>query len=213
LENNFIIDIYSDTICPWCYIGLNKLKSAIKEFALGRFDLVWRPFQLNPNMPSKGMKRNEYLKIKFNGEENAKKIYKSIHQTGLLNQIHFQFNKISITPNSFASHKLLAIAHTKKKQTEVLETIFYDYFIEGVNIGNVDELIRIAKQHEIYNDNTYKYLISNKDNKNLFAEEKQARQLGISSVPCFIINKKYVLFGAQNKEKFIEIFKNIYNGK
>jgi predicted DsbA family dithiol-disulfide isomerase len=206
MKSNISIDIYSDNICPWCYIGLNKLKLAISEFPNAKFNLIWRPFQLNPNMPKEGMDRQKYLNDKFNGKENVKKVYDQINKAGLDNNIHFQFQKILITPNSFISHKLLALAYKYDKQTEVVETLFYDYFIEGIDIGNLDEIVRIAKQHNIYDKFTYKYIQSNEDNQNLLEEEKQARALGIQGVPCYIINKKFVLFGSQDKISFLDIF-------
>jgi len=211
LKNNILIDIYSDTVCPWCYIGLIKLKSAMKESQEIKFDLTWRPFQLNPDMPASGMDRKKYLTLKFDGIEKSKKIYKNIYEEGVRNGIHFQFEKILKTPHSFASHKLLALAYKYGKQTEIVETLFYDYFIEGVDIGNFDQLIRIAKLHNIFKENTLEYLKSNKDKENLLQEEKHARSLGVKGVPCFIVNKEFVLFGAQEKNKFLDIFKNIIN--
>ena len=200
------IDIYSDTICPWCYIGYNKLLSAINSASQFKFNLVWRPFQLNPDMPSEGMDRQQYLEVKFGGKQKAKDAYQSIYNVGIENNIHFQFEKIKTTPNSFASHKLLAIAHRMNKQSSVVESLFYSYFIEGVDIGNMEQLIIIAKQHNIYDDKTMQYLKSDEDRDNLLSEEIQARELGIKAVPCFIINREFVLFGAQDKKKFLDIF-------
>ena len=172
------------------------------------FDILWRPFQLNPDMPLEGIDRKQYLKNKFGGKEKAQKTYQLIYNAGLKNGIHFQFEKINKTPNSFASHKLLALAHKYNKQDDVIEGLFYSYFIEGIDIGNVNELIKIAKQNNIFDKKTLNYLESDEDRKNLLAEESQARDLGINGVPCFIINKEYVLFGAQNTDKFLEIFYN-----
>jgi len=176
LKIDIKIDIYSDTICPWCYIGFKKLKSAIEEYPNIKFNLIWRPFQLNPEMPLRGMDRKKYLEFKFSGTDNASRTYKSIYEAGLKNNIHFQFDKIFTTPNTFASHKLLALAYKFKKQTEVVETLFYDYFIEGVDIGNLDELIRIAKHHNLSNLDNFEYLRSNEDCDNLLAEENHARE-------------------------------------
>jgi len=183
----------------------------MSDFPPGIFNLIWRPFQLNPDMPLVGIDRQKYLKLKFGSEEKAKNIYKQIYEVGLKNNIHFQFEKISTTPNSFASHKLLAVAFKMKKQTEVAETLFYNFFIEGIDIGNIEELVRISQQHNIYDKNITYYLTSIEDEKNLVAEEAHARELGITGVPCFIINKRYVMFGAQDKNKFLEIFKKVSN--
>ena len=160
-------------------------------------------------MPLNGMNREEYLDEKFNGIENAKQIYKKIYEAGLRNKIYFQFDKILKTPNSFASHKLLALAFKVGKQTQVAETLFYSYFIEGMDIGEIESLNEIAKQHDFYNEKNSLYLESDKDNKNLLAEELHARELGVRGVPCFIVNKEFVVFGAQEKDYFLNIFKSI----
>ena len=162
-------------------------------------------------MPKEGMDRERYLELKFGGKENAKKTYQSIYNAGLSNDIHFQFEKILTIPNSFASHKLLALAYQFDKQTSVVETLFYNYFIEGIDIGDYNKLLQIAKQHKIYDKQTLLYLQSDQDRKNLLEEETHARELGIQGVPCFIINKEFVLFGAQDKKNFLDIFHKIKN--
>ena len=182
------------------------MKDAISDFSSDNFDLIWRPFQLNPDMPLEGMERKKYLELKFGGQNNYKNIYENIYNVGLENNVHFQFEKIAKTPNSFASHKLLALAYKSKKQTQVVETLFYNYFIEGVDIGDIKELVRISKQHNIYQDDISVYLQSKEDRDNLLAEESHAKELGVTGVPCFIINKEFVLFGAQEKKNFLEIF-------
>ena len=123
-------------------------------------------------MPVEGMERQQYLDHKFGGKDNAKNVYDDIYKAGKEIGIYFQFDKITVTPNSFASHKLLALAYKFNKQTS-------DYFF------------------------------SDEDNDNLLNEEKHAKELGIKGVPCFIINKKFVLYGAQTKENFINIFNSI----
>lgn len=152
------------------------------------------------------MERKKYLDVKFNGTKNAAEVYKNIYKSGIDNEIHFQFDKIEKTPNTFASHKLLALAYKFNKQTEIVSALFYDYFIEGIDIGSIDELLRIAKQHNIYDESTKHYINSNKDNTNLLAEEKYARKLGITGVPAFIVNKETVLFGVQDKKVFKDVF-------
>ena len=157
-------------------------------------------------MPREGMERQKYLDHKFKGKDNAKKVYNDIYQAGKEIGIYFQFDKIVFTPNSFASHKLLALAHKLNKQNDIMNSLFFSYFVEGKNIGNSEILINIAKQHGIYNTKTLNYLFSDEDNESLLDEERFAKELGVKGVPCFIINKKFVLYGAQNKENFINIF-------
>ena len=209
LKKLISIDIYSDTICPWCYIGYKKFISAIKSSQNNSFEIIWRPFQLNPDLPTSGIERQMYLEDKFGGKQNAINTYNLIYKTGLKNNIHFQFEKIKITPNTFASHKLLALSYKYKKQNEILESLFYAYFIEGINIGSIEELCKIASQHNILDHKTLNYLQSEEDKKNLLAEELQAREFGITGVPCFIINKEHVIFGAQDENIFLNLFNQI----
>ncbi|MDC1053755.1 DsbA family oxidoreductase [Alphaproteobacteria bacterium] len=203
--------MFSDTICPWCYIGFNQLNQTLENFNNYNFDIVWRPFQLNPDMPLEGIDRQQYLTAKFGGEDNARSVYQRIEDEGKKNKIYFQFNKIAKTPNSFFSHKLLAFAHRKKKQTEVLELLFYKYFIEGEDIGSLDVLIRLSQDADIYDEHIEKYLISKEDNESLLNEEKQAKNIGINSVPCFIFNKEIVVNGAQSMKNFIQIINSLNN--
>ena len=162
-------------------------------------------------MPSGGMDRQQYLSTKFGSEDNANSVYQRIADEGEKNKIFFQFNKIAKTPNSFLSHKLLAYAHNKKKQTEVLELLFYKYFIEGEDIGSLDILINVSKDADIFDENIKKYIISKEDNDSLLNEEKQAKKIGINSVPCFIFNKEIVVSGAQPKKNFIQIIDSLNN--
>jgi predicted DsbA family dithiol-disulfide isomerase len=172
---------------------------------------VWRPFQLNPEMPLNGIDRQQYLTSKFGSEDNARSVYQRIEDEGKKNKIYFQFNKIAKTPNSFLSHKLLAYAHNKKKQTEVLELLFYKYFIEGEDIGSLDVLIKVSKDADIYDQNIEKYIISKEDNNSLLNEEKQAKNIGIKGVPCFVFNKEIVVNGAQPTKNFIQIINSLNN--
>ena len=158
-------------------------------------------------MPLEGIDRNDYLSKKFGGREQAYKVYKRIEDEGRLVNIHFQFKKIKKTPNSFLSHKLLAFAFDKQKQNEVLESIFFNYFIEGKDIGDLDTIIEILKQTNLYEDGIEEYLLSKKDNEILLNEAKQANAIGITGVPCFIFNKEFIINGAQP----IDVFKNIVN--
>ena len=155
------------------------------------------------------MDRQKYLNQKFGGSKRATIIYNTINEVGKRIGIYFQFDKIKRTPNTFASHRLLALGHKKGKQNQIIESLFYSYFIEGKDIGKIEELIIIAIHHNLNEKETNNYLNSNQDKQNLLGEEIQAKNMGIKGVPCFIINKQYVMFGVQEKEKFIDIFNNL----
>jgi|TARA_B110000093_G_C12772224_1_gene327014 predicted DsbA family dithiol-disulfide isomerase len=203
------IDIFSDTICPWCYIGKKRLNKAISKFPNEEFKITWRPFQLNPNMQADGMDRKEYLVSKFGSEDGANTVYESIHKEGLKEAVDFQFDKIQITPNSFNSHRLLALAYQKNLQNEIIEDLFQAYFLKGLDIGDPNTLLDIAKNHEINEDEFKQYLTDKSNIEPLANEEKEARKMGIKGVPNFIVNQQLVINGAQPVENFELIFSKI----
>ena len=203
------LDIFSDTVCPWCYIGKKRLDSAITKHGHLEFKQTWRPFQLNPGMAPDGMDRQEYLVSKFGSTDAAKTVYENIYEEGLKEGIDFNFDSIEVTPNSFNSHRLLALAYEKKIQEQVLDDLFESYFLKGEDIGNPNILLSIAVNNSIDED-VFKNYLSNKDNiEPLGNEELQARKMGIDSVPTFIVNKQIVINGAQTSENFELIFQKL----
>jgi predicted DsbA family dithiol-disulfide isomerase len=205
------LDIFSDTICPWCYIGKKRLDKAIEKNNHLEFKQTWRPFQLNPGMAPDGMDRQEYLVSKFGSADAAKTVYDNIYEEGLKEGIDFNFDSIAVTPNSFNSHRLLALAYEKNMQIKVLDDLFESYFLRGEDIGDPNILLSIAVNNTIDEDELKSYL-SNKDNiEPLANEELQARKMGISSVPTFIVDKKIVINGAQTSDNFDLIFQKISN--
>ena len=205
------LDIFSDTICPWCYIGKKRLDKAMEKHNHLEFKQTWRPFQLNPSMAPDGMDRQEYLVSKFGSADAAKTIYDNIYEEGLKEGIDFNFDSIEVTPNSFNSHRLLALAYEKNIRVKVLDDLFESYFLRGEDIGNPNVLLSIATNNLIDEDELKAYL-SNKENiEPLANEELQARKMGITSVPTFIVNKQIVINGAQTSENFELIFQKISN--
>ena len=183
-----------------------RLDRAIKKFNTEEFMITWRPFQLNPNMQADGMDRTEYLVSKFGSEDAAKTIYDNIFEEGEKEEIHFQFDDIKITPNSFNSHRLLALAYQKKIQDRMIEDIFQSYFIRGEDIGDPTVLLDIAIKHNIDEDEFKNYLMNKENIEPLANEEIQARKMGINSVPTFIVNQQIVINGAQSVDNFELIF-------
>jgi predicted DsbA family dithiol-disulfide isomerase len=160
-------------------------------------------------MAPDGMDRQEYLVSKFGSADAAKTVYENIHEEGLKEGIDFNFDSIEVTPNSFNSHRLLAIAYEKNIQEQVLDDLFESYFLKGEDIGNPNVLLSIAVNNSIDEDRFKNYL-SNKDNiEPLANEELQARKMGIDSVPTFIVNKQIVINGAQTSENFELIFQKL----
>ena len=203
------LDVFSDTICPWCYIGKKRLEKAINNHKDLEIKQTWRPFQLNPGMQPDGMDRQEYLISKFGSSDAAKTIYDNIYDEGLKEGINFNFDSIQTTPNSFNSHRLLALAYEKGTQENVLSNLFESYFLNGEDIGDPNILLDIAIKHQIDAENFKSYLSDQENIEPLANEEIQAKKMGISSIPTFIINKQIVVNGAQTTKNFELIFEKL----
>jgi len=200
------IDIISDTVCPWCYIGKKRLDKAIEDYKGQEFEINWHAFQLNPNMPIEGINRELYLSTKFGGKERADSIYEQIKQAGSSSNISFNFNEMSIMPNSFYSHMLIELSKEQNLQNEIAESLFDAFFIKGKNIGNLSELTNIAISNNIkdFNEDLFK---NRKDLRNIIqTSDENSRSKGVSGVPFFIINNNYAISGAQESEVFKKIF-------
>ena len=203
------LDIFSDTVCPWCYIGKKRLENALNKYKNLVIKQTWRPFQLNPGMPPDGMDRQEYLISKFGSSDAAKTVYGNIYEEGVKEGINFNFDLIEVTPNSFNSHRLLALAYKVDIQEKVLDDLFESYFLHGKNIGDPNILLQIAIKHNI-NAEEFKSYLSDQENIEPLANEAiQAKKMGINSVPTFIVNKQIVINGAQTSENFELIFEKL----
>ena len=200
------IDIISDAVCPWCYIGKNRLNKAIKNFKDTEFDIYWHPFQLNPEMPQEGIDRQLYLSSKFGGAERANHIYDQIKLAGETSGISFEFDKIHIMPNSLNAHVLIEYSKNISKQNIIAEELFKLFFIDGKNIGDLNILKEVAKNYSIDIFENKNIKIKKKTEDIVKNSDIAYRSKGISGVPFFIINETYAISGAQENEVFEKVF-------
>ncbi len=191
------IDIFSDTICPWCLIGKRRLEKALAERPDLEVAIHWRTFQLNPQMPAEGMDRQTYLSMKFGGADNAKLIYDRIRSAGAEAGIDFAFEDIQRTPNTIRSHRLVRWAAGQGRDTETVEALFQAYFFRGQDIGDLEVLAAAAEQAGLDPAEARAFLESEALEAELQNEDRQGRGLGIDGVPCFIFNGRHALAGAQ----------------
>ncbi|HUS53929.1 MAG TPA: DsbA family oxidoreductase [Thermohalobaculum sp.] len=203
------LDIISDPICPWCYIGKARLDQAIAETGIDPFDVSWRIFQLNPTMPSEGMDRREYLEAKFGGPEGAERVYSRVRQTAAESGLELDFDKIKRTPNTFDAHRLIRWAKATGNQTAVVEQLFQRYFENGEDISDHETLLDAAVAAGMERPVVAKLLAGDTDRDVLGAEEDAARNMGVSGVPCFVIGGRYVVNGAQDVATWKKIIAEI----
>lgn len=202
-----IIDIYFDTICPWCMIGKKRLFAALDAMSQPPLTLQWKPFLLNPTMGDQGIDRQLYLEQKFGGPERARRIYDIIARTGYEDGIPFQFDKIQRTPNSIPSHRLVAFAQEIGKVDEMVDRLFLAFFMEGQDIGQIDVLVDLAVDVGLEKNAVVDLFNSDRFLHDVVETDAKARNLGITGVPAYIARDRYILSGAQDAtilQKFIE---------
>jgi len=206
------IDIYSDVICPWCYVGKRRLERALKTWDGVPVDIRWRPFQLNPTMPHNGMDRRQYLDAKFGSSAAAQTIYDQVSKAGTEEGIPFAFERIARTPNTFVAHRLVWLAGYQGKQDEVVEMLFRRYFVEGGDIGKIETLSQAAADAGLDRAAVETFLAGDGGIEAVQAEEAAGHHMGIRSVPYFVVNGVNALSGAQPPEQFLAAFRQIEAG-
>ena len=201
------IDIVSDTVCPWCFVGKRRFERALELRPQTELNLTWRPYQLNPTMPSEGIDRKAYLSAKFGGLERAERSNERLREAGAEVGIQFRFDEIEMTPNSVNSHRLIQYAKTHSGNGAfVAEKLYVAYFLEARNIGDINILEDIAVEAGLDGKAFNQYIRSDDDRGFILEQDEAIRRQGITGVPCFIIGGKYAVSGAQPPEIFHQIF-------
>ena len=205
-----VIDVVSDVICPWCYIGKRRLERAV-DMAADRhaFTVAWRPFQLNPAMPAEGMDRAAYLAAKFGDANGARDSYRRIESIGAELGIAFRFDRIRRTPNTLDSHRLIRFGQRAGRQQETVEALFEAYFTGGIDLGDRTSLIEIAEGAGCDPQAVEPYLASDEDRAAVIADDESARRMGIDGVPSFIFNRALLLPGAADPETLLAAFEQV----
>ncbi len=204
------LDIVSDPICPWCYIGKAKLDRAIAETGLNPFDVVWRIFQLNPDMPPDGMDRRAYLEAKFGGPQGARQVYSRVEDAARAAGLKVDFDAIQRTPNTMDAHRLIRWSETSGAQSAVVDDLFERYFEKGEDISNHALLLDVAEAAGMEREVVERLLQGDADRETLAEEDAAARRIGVSGVPCFIVGGKYVLQGAQDTETWVKVIQELH---
>ena len=201
IKKNFVlklmkINVFADTICGWCFIGHRNLNIALKKFPKVKFDIKHVPFQLNPDMPMEGISRDKYLEIKFGGKDYAAPMYENMKLKGNASGINLDLDKIKKTPNTVLSHLLIILSEQFNLQNEIKEKIYQSYFINGLDIGDINILVDVAKKKNIA-ENIFKDFINEKNIELVNSKISTAKEKNISGVPFFEIGKNFIS-GAQS---------------
>ena len=203
------LDILSDPICPWCHIGKSYLDRALEAEGDHPFVIEWHPFQLNPDMPKDGMDRRAYLEQKFGGKDGAVKAYALVVENAEKAGLNINFEGIQRTPNTLDAHRLIHWAGIEGHQTRVVNALFKGYVVEGRDIGNHEVLADIADSAGMDAAVTLKLLSGDEDIDLIKSRDAHSREMGVNSVPTFIVANQHAVPGAQPPDLWRQVISDI----
>jgi predicted DsbA family dithiol-disulfide isomerase len=206
-----VIDIVSDVVCPWCYIGKRKLEGALAQLRVREPGIAiaqrWHPFQLNPEMPAEGMSRSDYVEAKFGGKARAADVYARVRAVGAEMGLALDFARIARQPNTLDAHRLIAWAQQQgdaSKADALVEALFHGFFVEGRRLDDREELARMAMDAGFHAEQVRAFLASAALRSEVESEDREARGAGISGVPFFIFNGRTAVSGAHDPPTLLE---------
>jgi predicted DsbA family dithiol-disulfide isomerase len=205
MSQSIKLDIMSDPICPWCYIGKAHLDRALAAAPDHPFVIEWHPFQLNPDMPAKGMDRAAYLEGKFGGKQGAVRAYAPVVESAEKAGLKIDFEGMQRTPNTMDAHRLIHWAGIEGRQTAAVSALFKAYFVETRDIGDPEVLADIADGIGMDAALVRRLLASDADRDDISARDAHSREMGINSVPTFIVAGKHAVPGAQPPELWAQV--------
>ncbi len=204
------IDVVSDVVCPWCYIGKRRLEKALSQLPdQYEVDVTFLPFELNPDTPKEGRDHKKYLSDKFGGIERYHQLTDHVTNVAAGEGLAFDYARQSVMPNTLDAHRLIQFAHHSGKQAEAKEALMKAYFEQGVDLSKLENLVSIGGSIGLDAGAVRSHLLSDEGTAEIRMMEKLNHQRGISGVPFYIINNKYGVSGAQPSEAFLEILTEV----
>ncbi len=203
-EQALTIDVVSDVVCPWCYLGKRRLALALAEVDGGRIAVRWRPYQLDPTIPAGGMDRRAYLENKFRDDKRLDEVHARLTALGAEVGIAYRFDRISRAPNTLDAHRLIRWAFAADAQDRIVERLFQLYFEDGRDIGERALLVEVARQCGMDGDVVEKWFADGHDVEEVRAEIAQAQSVGVTGVPFFIFASRFGVPGAQNADVLVK---------
>lgn len=209
------VDVVSDVVCPWCYIGQKRLDKAVAALPDITVDIRWRPFQLDPTIPPEGKDRKDYMLAKFGSEERLREIHARMVPLGEAEGIDFDFGAIRVSPNTLDAHRVIRWAGTSggEVQGRLVRNLFQLYFEKGVNVGDHSVLVEAARDSGMDAAVVEALLPTDADRDAVSAEAATASEMGITGVPCFLLESKYAVMGAQDAETLADAIRQVAGAK
>lgn len=199
------LDIFSDMVCPWCYIGKRRLETALAQCTDVAVRVRWLPFELNPDLPDEGIDRRTYVENKFGGLDRAAGVYERVRDAGRTVGLELAFDRIARQPNTRDAHRLVAWAQRTQGDAEPLvEALFRAYFVEGRFIGDREVLVAVVREAGFDGDAAQAVLAGDEERASVAAAKRRAYAAGITSVPFFIFGERFAVSGAQPADVLVE---------
>lgn len=199
------LDIFSDPVCPWCYVGKANLDKALGQHPDHPFQIQWHPFQLNPEMPPEGVAKRDYLEQKFGGKARVDAVHERLREAARGAGVDMDPDKPRRMPNTLNAHRLIHWAGIEGVQSPVVTALMRAYWVEGRDIGDLETLADIAGENGMDRDATLRLLQSDADAEDIQARDEDARRKGVTAVPTFLIAQQYVVSGAQPTETWDKV--------
>ena len=211
MSSSITVDVVSDVVCPWCFIGMRRLQRAVATLPDIDVDMRWRPFQLDPTIPPEGRDRGEYMIGKFGSQERIQQIHANIMQVGAVEGISFNFDAIKVSPNTLDAHRVIrwAAGFGSAVQTRLAGILFSAYFEQGQDIGDHAVLLEAAQVSGMDVHVAEALLPSDADRKEVQTEIATASRMGITGVPCFLLESKYAVMGAQEADVLADAIRQV----
>lgn len=207
------LDIFSDPVCPWCYVGKANLDSALALRPDHPFSILWHPFQLNPDMPREGLERRAYLEAKFGGKARVDAVQERLREMARAAGVEMYPDKPTRIPNTLDAHRLIHWAGIEGRQSGVVTALMRAYWVDGRDIGDHQTLAEIAAAEGMGRAETLRLLASDADADDILARDQDARRKGVNAVPTFLVAQKYVVSGAQPTEVWSKVIAEITDGQ
>lgn len=199
------LDILSDPVCPWCYIGKTNLDAALSQRPDHPFTIEWHPFMLNPDLPAEGVDRKSYLAEKFGGEDKVQAAHQRLGVIAKEAGLTIDFDRVTRMPNTLNAHRLIHWAGLEGQQTPMVSALFEAYWQKGLDIGQTEVLADLAEEVGLDREVTLRLLNGDADRGSILARAAHSRQRGVSGVPTFIVAQRHAVSGAQPVDVWLSV--------
>ena len=197
------IDVYADVVCPWCHVGEGRLEKALRNRPDLDVERRWRPFQLRPEMPARGLPWRPFALEKFGGEENMTRAFAHVAAAGKPDGVGFDFDRVASAPNTVDAHRLILHAQERGKEWEMADALFRGYFVEGRDLNDANDLAAVAHEAGLTPNEAYTLLDGDEGVEDVRESQRTAAELGISGVPFYVIDGRYAVSGGQPVEVWL----------